>query len=160
LCGYWNYSTGLPQKQDSQLTKREALDFIYSETSGGFIFSNGMTQDNEYMFASPYRDLYAGGLYDLRQDQATSDPFAVTAQFNDLKEVYYQATAPLATFLGTIWIDSSVAPNIVNYWDGTGWVPISYVVATDTQLGLLKTLVGAFELDANGVPSLISGGTF
>jgi len=124
LCGYWNYSTALPQKQDSQLTKRESLDYLSSEKSGGLVFANGMTEDNEFIFASPYRDIYAGGLYDIRQDQNANEPFVVSAEFDSLKEVYYQNTAPVASFLGTIWIDSSVTPNVVNYWDGTVWVAI------------------------------------
>ena len=150
LCGYWNYSTGLPQKQDSQLTKRESLDFLYSETSGGFIFSSGMTQDNEFMFSSPYRDLYSGGLYDIRQDQATSDPFTVTAQFNDLKEVYYQATAPVATFLGTIWIDSSVIPNTVSYWDGAAWVALGGVTSFNGRSGVVVPQEGDYTIDLLG----------
>jgi len=118
LCGYWNYSTAIPVRQDSQLTKREALDYASSEKLGGLVFANGMTEDNEFVFASPYRDIYAGGLYDIRDD----DPFDISPL--TLREIFYQATAPSSAVVvpGKIWFDSSTTPNILKYWDGSAWV--------------------------------------
>lgn len=150
LCGYWNYSTALPIKQDSQLTKREALDYLISEKSGGLVFANGMTEENEYMFASPYRDLYAGGLYDIRQDGSSSNPFVVSAEFDSLKEVYYQSTAPVITLAGSIWIDSSVTPNVVSYWDGSTWVGLGGIASFNGRSGVVVPVEGDYTIDLLG----------
>ena len=150
LCGYWNYSTALPIKQDSQLTKREALDYLISEKSGGLVFANGMTEENEYMFASPYRDIYAGGLYDIRQDGSSNNPFVVSAEFDSLKEIYYQATTPVITLPGTIWIDSSVAPNVVSYWDGAAWIALGGIASFNGRSGIVVPVEGDYTLDLLG----------
>jgi hypothetical protein len=150
LCGYWNYSTALPQKQDSQLTKRESLDFLISETSGGLVFANGMTEENEYVFASPYRDLYSGGLYDIRRDTEGGGPFVISAEVDSLKEVYYQATAPSFPLPGNFWVDSSVSPNVVSYWDGSAWVGISGVVSFNGRNSSVVPQEGDYTLDLLG----------
>jgi len=150
LCGYWNYSTAIPIKQDSQLTKRESLDYLLSEKSGGLVFANGMTEENEYVFSSPYRDIYSGGLYDIRQDSGANNPFVISAEFDSLKEVYYQTTAPTLPFPGTIWIDSSVTPNVVSYWDGSAWVSAAGITSFNGRSGNVVSIDGDYTLDLLG----------
>jgi hypothetical protein len=43
----------------------------------------------------------------------------------DLNDAIISGTAPANPTVGTLWIDSSVNPNVLKKWDGTQWVPQS-----------------------------------
>ena len=67
--------------------------------------------------------------------------FAVRAdRFYVAPPAYVGPTAPTENYVGRVWVDTSVNPNVTRYWDGSGWqtTPVSgtvpFVVQTSPQV--------------------------
>ena len=73
-------------------------------------------------------------------DSAFSE-FAIRAdRFYVAPPAYVGPTAPTGNYVGRVWVDTSVNPNVTRYWNGSGWqtTPVSgtvpFVVQTSPQV--------------------------
>ena len=79
------------------------------------------------------------------QTAPTAERLKATAQYTivDLDDPIISSTQPSNPEIDTIWVDTSVTPNAMKRWDGTGWVVVSNVdpAAIENRFTTIETSI-------------------